>query len=43
MNLYENMFKIFEAAEFDLIRESKEFVCIMNDLKILEEKSLREK
>ncbi|KEI86917.1 helix-turn-helix domain-containing protein [Clostridium botulinum] len=43
MNLYENIFKIFEAPEFDLIRESKEFVCIMNDLKILEEKSLREK
>ncbi len=43
MNLYENIFKIFEAAEFDLIRESKEFICIMNDLKNLEKKSLREK
>ncbi|BDB01440.1 helix-turn-helix domain-containing protein [Clostridium botulinum] len=43
MNLYENIFKIFEAPEFDLIRESKEFICIMNDLKNLEKKSLMEK
>lgn len=43
MNLYENMFKIFEAPEFELIRESKEFICIMNDLKNLEKKSLMEK
>ncbi|NFS07515.1 helix-turn-helix domain-containing protein [Clostridium botulinum] len=43
MNLYENIFKIFEAPEFELIRESKEFICIMNDLKNLEKKSLMEK
>ncbi|APH14873.1 helix-turn-helix family protein [Clostridium sporogenes] len=43
MNLYENIFKIFEAPEFDLIRESKEFICIMNDLKNLEKKPLMEK
>ncbi|ABS42689.1 helix-turn-helix domain-containing protein [Clostridium botulinum] len=40
MNLYENMFKIFEAPEFDLIRKNEEFIGIMNDLKNLEKKSL---
>ncbi len=43
MNLYENIFKIFEAPEFDLIRENKEFIDIINDLKNLEKKSLSEK
>ncbi|EPY2274037.1 helix-turn-helix domain-containing protein [Clostridium sporogenes] len=36
MNLYENIFKIFEASEFDLIRENKEFIDIINDLKKLD-------
>ncbi|EPY2307824.1 helix-turn-helix domain-containing protein [Clostridium sporogenes] len=36
MNLYENIFKIFEAPEFDLIRENKEFIDIINDLKKLD-------
>lgn len=40
MNLYENIFKIFEAPEFDLIRDSEEFVSIVRELKELEEKSL---
>lgn len=43
MNLYENMFKIFEASEFDLIRKNEEFIDIINDLKKLEKKSLMEK
>ncbi|EJO5347626.1 helix-turn-helix domain-containing protein [Clostridium botulinum] len=40
MNLYENIFKIFESAEFDLIRENKEFISVMNDLKNLENRYL---
>ena len=40
MNLYENIFKIFEASEFDLIRENKEFISIINDLKNLEKQYL---
>ncbi|WMJ82348.1 helix-turn-helix transcriptional regulator [Clostridium sp. MB40-C1] len=43
MNLYENMLKIFEAPEFDLIRESEEFIAILNEVKSLEKKSLSEK
>jgi len=41
MNLYENLFKIFEEPIFDLVRESEEFIGIMNELKALEEKSIR--
>lgn len=40
MNLYENIFKIFESPEFDLIRKSEEFIDIINDLKNLEKKYL---
>jgi hypothetical protein len=36
MNLYENIFKIFEQPVFDLIRECEEFIGIINDLKDLE-------
>lgn len=43
MNLYENIFKIFEQPIFDIIRESKEFISIINDLKKLEERSLSKK
>ncbi|WML34495.1 helix-turn-helix domain-containing protein [Clostridium sp. OS1-26] len=43
MNLYENIFKIFEQPIFDIIRESEEFISIMNELKKLEEKSLSKK
>lgn len=43
MNLYENIFKIFEQSIFDTIRESDEFISIINDLKKLEEKSLSKK
>lgn len=39
MNLYENIFKILEASEFDLIREEKEFKDIINELKDLDRKS----
>ncbi|MDU1320073.1 MAG: helix-turn-helix domain-containing protein [Clostridium botulinum] len=42
MNLYENMFKIFEASEFNLIRKNEEFIDIINDLKKLEKKYLNE-
>ncbi len=41
MNLYENMFKIFEASEFNLIRKNEEFIDIINDLKKLEKKYLK--
>lgn len=40
MNLYENIFKIFEQPEFDLIKEDEKFIDIINDLKELEIKSL---
>lgn len=40
MNLYENIFKIFEQPVFDLIRKSDDFIGIMNELKDLEGKSL---
>ncbi|OFI06090.1 HTH-type transcriptional regulator Xre [Clostridium acetireducens DSM 10703] len=40
MNLYENIFKVFEQPVFDSIRESEEFTRIINDLKDLEKKSL---
>ena len=43
MNLYENIFKIFEAEEFDSIREREEFIYIINELKRLEERSLNGK
>ncbi|MBI6871782.1 helix-turn-helix domain-containing protein [Clostridium aciditolerans] len=43
MNLYENIFKIFEQPIFDIIRESEEFISIMNELKKLEENSLSKK
>lgn len=43
MNLYENIFKIFEAPEFDLIREREEFINIINELKKIEKKYLNEK
>ena len=42
MNLYENIFKIFEHKEFDLIRESNDFKNIVKELQVLEEKSLKE-
>lgn len=42
MNLYENIFKIFEHEEFDLIRESNDFKNIVKELQVLEEKSLKE-
>ena len=42
MNLYENIFKIFEAPEFDLVREREEFIHLINELKKLEKKSLNE-
>ena len=38
MNLYENVFKIFEQSVFDPIRESDDFISIVNNLKDLEEK-----
>ncbi|MCT4612446.1 MAG: helix-turn-helix domain-containing protein [Clostridia bacterium] len=41
MNLYENIYKIFEQQEFDLIRDNEVFVGIINDLKELEKKSLK--
>ncbi|GAA0716951.1 helix-turn-helix transcriptional regulator [Clostridium malenominatum] len=37
MNLYENIFKIFEEPNFDKIRERKEFINIVKELKYLEE------
>lgn len=40
MNLYENLFKVLEAPEFDLIREKPEFINIINQLRGLEKKSL---
>ena len=40
MNLYENIFKIFEGEEFDLIRESDDFIEIMNELKYIEKRSI---
>lgn len=40
MNLYENIFKIFEQPEFDLIRECDDFISIISDLKDLEKESL---
>jgi len=40
MNLYENLFKIFEQPIFDIVRENEEFVGIMNNLKELEKNSL---
>ncbi|KOA18663.1 HTH-type transcriptional regulator Xre [Clostridium homopropionicum DSM 5847] len=40
MNLYENMFKIFEGEEFDLIRESDDFIDIVKDLKDIEKRSI---
>lgn len=40
MNLYENMFKILEGTEFDLIRENEEFTKILKELKNLEKNSL---
>jgi len=43
MNLYENIFKIFEAPEFNLIREKEKFTDIINELRDLEKKSLDEK
>lgn len=36
MNLYENLYKIFEGEEFDLIRESYDFKEIVKDLKCIE-------
>ena len=43
MNLYKNIFKVFEAPEFDLVREREEFIYIINELKKLEKKSLNMK
>ncbi|KAJ50254.1 DNA-binding XRE family transcriptional regulator [Clostridium tetanomorphum] len=43
MNLYENIFKIFEAPEFNLIREREEFTHIINELKKIEKKYLSDK
>lgn len=43
MNLYENVFKIFEQPVFDIIRESEDFIEIVDDLKKLEKKSLSKK
>jgi transcriptional regulator with XRE-family HTH domain len=43
MNLYENIFKLFEQPVFDSIRESLEFESIINELKVLEEKALSQK
>ncbi|EJP6471228.1 helix-turn-helix domain-containing protein [Clostridium sporogenes] len=43
INLYENIFKIFESTEFDLLRKNEEFIDIINDLKKLEEKYLSNK
>ncbi len=43
INLYENIFRIFESTEFDLLRKSEEFIDIINDLKKLEEKYLKNK
>lgn len=40
MNLYETIFKIFEAPDFDLIRDSEEFMSIVKELKTLEERYL---
>lgn len=40
MNLYENMFKILEGKEFDLIRDKEEFTKILKELKSLEKISL---
>jgi tetratricopeptide (TPR) repeat protein len=40
MNLYENIFKIFEQPEFDLIKKDEKFIDIINDLEELEIKSL---
>lgn len=39
MNLYENIFNIFEQPIYNLIRENKEFIDITNELKVLEKKS----
>jgi transcriptional regulator with XRE-family HTH domain len=41
MNLYENIFKIFEQPVFDIIREDDEFIRMLEELKHLEEKSLQ--
>ncbi|MBU3104944.1 helix-turn-helix domain-containing protein [Clostridium gasigenes] len=35
LNLYENIFKIFENPIYDVIRENKEFISILNELKNL--------
>jgi len=43
MNLYENIFKMLEDSIFDPIRECKEFIDILTDLKDLEAKSLAKK
>lgn len=40
MNLYENIFKIFEEPVFDSIREREDFTGIMKELKKLENRSL---
>ncbi|MFD3156915.1 helix-turn-helix domain-containing protein [Haloimpatiens sp. FM7330] len=40
MNLYENIFNIFQQPEFDLIRKNEDFIGIINDLKTLEKKSV---
>lgn len=36
LNLYENISKIFEEPIYDVIRENKEFISILNELKRLE-------
>lgn len=38
MNLYENIFKIFEEPLFDLIRKNEDFIGIIKDLKNLEKR-----
>lgn len=43
MNLYENLFKIFEEKDFDIIRKSDDFKNIVKELKKLEKKSLSER
>lgn len=41
MNLYENMVKIFEEPIFNPIRESEDFIGIMNDLRDMYKSSLK--
>lgn len=41
MNLYENIFKMFEDPRFDTIREHEDFISILETIKRLEDKSLK--